>query len=471
MVDAGGGGTGGGERKALRLIGAAAEDLRSALSLAGLGLEAVPPELGALSSLTRLDLSANRLTELPDWISDLTELEELVLRGNLLARLPPALVGLERLARLDAADNRLVEIPAGLSRLPRLSMLDLSGNGHLILPPPQVVALGSHAVLEYLRGYGNMPGDEPETLNADGHAVAAMLAGAGTNTGATADADVVDALMETRSTELAPRETARVAAAAAAPVAVRDAEDAAAARSKRAVVIGGALFTLVVAGVVALAVSAGSTGGGPVASTPTPGGQALLPLPASTGPVSPSTVLSASPDTVPATASASRSAGATASSRSGHASATAGNSAPASKAASSPAAPSFPALNTGTYTVDRTLHSDSELLLTLTTLQVSSGGRIVADVTYENVSSSNVDVSCGSTSDPAVNTLTRSDGTVFKANDDYCVDHPNLVIVIEPGAVLTSYADFSGVTGQGSSFSFSWQSGQSPSGTASQLTL
>ena len=142
------------ERSAAERIGTAAREVESALSLSGLGLALLPEELRTLKYLTVLDLSDNLLTELPEWIGELTALEQLVLRGNRLTQLPPSLARLGRLTQLDATDNRLLQVAPELAALPRLATIELRGNPHLLVPPPEVVAHGGRAALEYLRGLG-----------------------------------------------------------------------------------------------------------------------------------------------------------------------------------------------------------------------------------------------------------------------------------------------------------------------------
>jgi hypothetical protein len=162
-----------GVREALRRVGAVAQDGGERLSLAGLGLSSVPPEVRALRSLPELDLSGNRLEEIPEWIGELEGLRLLDVSGNLLTRLPstlgrlrsltglvlsgnrltalPAeLAGLGALRRLELGENRFVDVPVWVGGLP-LEHLGLAGNPHLLAPPPQVVEAGSLAVLEYLR--------------------------------------------------------------------------------------------------------------------------------------------------------------------------------------------------------------------------------------------------------------------------------------------------------------------------------
>lgn len=123
------------------------------LSLANLALEEVPQEILGLATLEILDLSGNRLKELPD-LSALQSLKILVLNENLLEALPASLaeltlrgldlrsnsfnsfpsnlpVGLEL---LSVADNPIGTIPSSINQLTNLGMLDLTQIGLNTLP-------------------------------------------------------------------------------------------------------------------------------------------------------------------------------------------------------------------------------------------------------------------------------------------------------------------------------------------------
>ena len=63
-------------------------------------LESLPPEVGRLTNLRRLDLGGNRLTSLPPEVGRLTNLQELDLGGNRLTSLPPEVGRLTNLRRL-----------------------------------------------------------------------------------------------------------------------------------------------------------------------------------------------------------------------------------------------------------------------------------------------------------------------------------------------------------------------------------
>ncbi|PAA70219.1 hypothetical protein BOX15_Mlig000544g2 [Macrostomum lignano] len=110
-----------------------AELSSSTLSLRGLRLTQLPP-LPRLHCLVRLDLSHNRLADLPDsWPADapgqsLPLLQELLVSHNRLNRVPAWFAALDGLRLLDLSHNRLRRYPRELLRLPRLSRLLLNGN-------------------------------------------------------------------------------------------------------------------------------------------------------------------------------------------------------------------------------------------------------------------------------------------------------------------------------------------------------
>jgi len=121
------------------------------------GLERFPEEILTLAdTIEVLDLSGNRLSELPDGFARLHRLKILFLSGNAFRRLPdvlgrlPALemVGFksnlledvpetslpENLRWLILTDNRLRRLPGSLARRPRLQKLMLAGNRLESLP-------------------------------------------------------------------------------------------------------------------------------------------------------------------------------------------------------------------------------------------------------------------------------------------------------------------------------------------------
>jgi hypothetical protein len=104
------------------------------LDLGNNRFEALPAEVCRLAALVSLDVSENRLTALPDAIGDLSRLVELSLYRNNLTEIPTTIVGLSRLKRLDLATNRIRWLPQLNRRLACLETLDLSCNQLDYLP-------------------------------------------------------------------------------------------------------------------------------------------------------------------------------------------------------------------------------------------------------------------------------------------------------------------------------------------------
>src|ERR687888_560123 len=83
------------------------------LDLSGLGPAGLPgrDELTGIAELTTLNLSGNRLTELPGWVTELTGLTTLDLSNNALTGIPEGVRRLSALTTLDVNNNRLAEVP------------------------------------------------------------------------------------------------------------------------------------------------------------------------------------------------------------------------------------------------------------------------------------------------------------------------------------------------------------------------
>ena len=135
-------------------VGAATSALArrpSTLTLRPLGL---PPtmdalraeiERAALAGTVELDWSSRGLTELPPEIGRLTRLEKLNLAGNELSSLPAELAGCTALRTLFFLNNRFTAIPSVVGRLPSLAMLSFKSNRVERIPedalPPSLVWL------------------------------------------------------------------------------------------------------------------------------------------------------------------------------------------------------------------------------------------------------------------------------------------------------------------------------------------
>ncbi|MEN3942517.1 COR domain-containing protein [Prosthecobacter sp. SYSU 5D2] len=134
------------------------------LNLGGLGLTALPPEIGQLTSLTELELSHNQLTSLPPEIGLLNSLRQLDLDNNQLSSLPPEIGLLTSLTWLFLSYNPLTRLPPELCRLRSLVSFFLECTELQELP----LFLHDLKNLEMLILHGNAQLDLPdEVLGAD----------------------------------------------------------------------------------------------------------------------------------------------------------------------------------------------------------------------------------------------------------------------------------------------------------------
>ena len=121
------------------------------LQLKKMALKSLPLVM-TLPALRSLDISNNRLTELPRAVSTLTTLETLDVSHNDLIELPPVIGALTSLASLNASHNSLARLPAEFQELQCLTDLDLSKNIFKEVPVPSTKC----EALVHLRLTGNL---------------------------------------------------------------------------------------------------------------------------------------------------------------------------------------------------------------------------------------------------------------------------------------------------------------------------
>jgi Leucine-rich repeat (LRR) protein len=87
----------------------------------------LPDFLSSMSKLTSLDLSKNRLDIFPLVLTRISSLEKLILNRNQFDRLPESIEALQNLKYLDLWDTPVTIFPEGFYKLSALEKLDLSG--------------------------------------------------------------------------------------------------------------------------------------------------------------------------------------------------------------------------------------------------------------------------------------------------------------------------------------------------------
>uniref|UniRef100_A0A061S5D8 Leucine-rich repeat family protein n=1 Tax=Tetraselmis sp. GSL018 TaxID=582737 RepID=A0A061S5D8_9CHLO len=104
------------------------------LILAKNAIMTLPPQIGALSNLKILTLDSNRLTGLPRAICGLEKLEVLSVNANELNSLPEEIGQLRRLKVLSISHNKLIELPSSTGRCSSLEELTATHNHLRALP-------------------------------------------------------------------------------------------------------------------------------------------------------------------------------------------------------------------------------------------------------------------------------------------------------------------------------------------------
>ncbi|MEI6531286.1 MAG: leucine-rich repeat domain-containing protein [Chlamydiota bacterium] len=97
-------------------------------------LSGLPPELGHLIHLKKLDISDNILESLPSNLGFLANLQELTLHTNSLSTLPQALENCKALTWMDISSNNFRDLPAWIANFTTLERLNLNDNPLSFLP-------------------------------------------------------------------------------------------------------------------------------------------------------------------------------------------------------------------------------------------------------------------------------------------------------------------------------------------------
>ncbi|CAL4060276.1 unnamed protein product, partial [Meganyctiphanes norvegica] len=91
-------------------------------------------KLAELSSIQVLDLSENKISNIPDSINKLSNLRILKLSGNKLKSLPSSISECVKLEELELASNKFSKVPTSVCALPKLRLLSLCDNRFTSLP-------------------------------------------------------------------------------------------------------------------------------------------------------------------------------------------------------------------------------------------------------------------------------------------------------------------------------------------------
>lgn len=130
------------------------------INLSNLNINVIPDSISNLKNLECLILSHNFLTGLPDSICEIKPLKYLMINDNSLNSLPERIGNLSNLKRLYLSNNLLVSLPVSVCNLIELEQLALRNNFIEVLPKELV----NIKCLRYLPVSPNPLADESEKV-------------------------------------------------------------------------------------------------------------------------------------------------------------------------------------------------------------------------------------------------------------------------------------------------------------------
>lgn len=128
------------------------------LDLSMLFLSDIPDAVFDLAQLQSLDVSRNQLTALPERIGDLAQLQSLNVTHNRLTALPERLFDLVHLQSLNVRLNRLTAMPERIGDLRRLRRLYAQDNSELSLPEKNIPPPNLKKMNLFRSGVRRLPG-------------------------------------------------------------------------------------------------------------------------------------------------------------------------------------------------------------------------------------------------------------------------------------------------------------------------
>jgi len=141
-------------------IEAALKKRATKLDLKCLGLTEIPETITQLTNLTKLSLNNNQITEIPEAITQLTNLTELYLNNNQITEIPEAIAQLTNLTELYLYNNQITEIPEAITQLINLEILNLGSNQITEISE----AIAKRLNLTHLFLHGNQIREIPEAI-------------------------------------------------------------------------------------------------------------------------------------------------------------------------------------------------------------------------------------------------------------------------------------------------------------------
>ncbi len=134
------------------------------IELCGIGFYEIPREICRITSLTKMNVSDNKISIVRNELKDLEHLEILDLSENSLKHFPTVLCSLSLLSDLKIGHNKITRLPVQLGRLSNLKKLGLDGL-QLIQPAAEIANLSAPGIVEYMRKFFRVDKGESRELD------------------------------------------------------------------------------------------------------------------------------------------------------------------------------------------------------------------------------------------------------------------------------------------------------------------
>ena len=118
----------------------------------------LPRCIARMPNLATLSACKNKISYIPQELTESTSLRAIRLTGNLIRYIPETIGDMKRLRELCVDHNLLSLLPLSMHKMRRLRVLRIDGNVHLTDPPADVIAKGAEGVVEYF--YQRVMSDE-----------------------------------------------------------------------------------------------------------------------------------------------------------------------------------------------------------------------------------------------------------------------------------------------------------------------
>jgi Leucine-rich repeat (LRR) protein len=133
-------------------------DVLRSIDMSDNKISEIPVNIGAFVNLKHLSLNRNHIEVLPDQLGSLTKLESLSLAGNRIRTIPASVQKLKKLKDVNLSENQITNFPLVFCGLPNMVVLNLANNKIQEIPD----GVGALQVIELILNQNQIKKISPE---------------------------------------------------------------------------------------------------------------------------------------------------------------------------------------------------------------------------------------------------------------------------------------------------------------------